>query len=79
MTNDPILDELRATREKMLAAAGGTTAGLVAMLQKEERQSGRKVLDSKLLPQNRQQCSANGTTTLGGPALEHPVTQAGER
>ncbi len=32
MTNNPILDELRETREKLLAEAGGTLEGLVAQL-----------------------------------------------
>ena len=39
--SDPILDELHATRERLLAEAGGTLAGLVARLQREESESGR--------------------------------------
>jgi hypothetical protein len=42
MTQNPILDELRAVREKMLADAGGTLDGLVAMIQQRERESDRK-------------------------------------
>jgi len=41
MTKDPILDELRATRERLLAESGGTLDGLVDRLQAEERRSGR--------------------------------------
>ncbi|TWT91614.1 hypothetical protein Pla100_50050 [Neorhodopirellula pilleata] len=39
--NDPILDELHATRERLLAESGGTLATLVARLQREESTSGR--------------------------------------
>lgn len=41
MTKDPILDELRAIREKLLDDAGGTLDALVDRLQAEERQSNR--------------------------------------
>ena len=37
MTKNPILDELRETRERLLAEAGGTLDGLVAKLQRDER------------------------------------------
>jgi hypothetical protein len=39
--NDPILDDLHATRERLLAEFGGTLADLVARLQREETMSGR--------------------------------------
>ena len=42
MTTNPILDELHATRERLLAEAGGTLDGLVAQLQRDERQSDRE-------------------------------------
>lgn len=42
MTKNPILDELRETRERLLAEAGGTLEGLVAQLQRDERRSGRE-------------------------------------
>jgi hypothetical protein len=42
MTKNPILDELRETRERLLAEAGGTLDGLVAQLQRDERQSDRE-------------------------------------
>jgi hypothetical protein len=41
MTKNPILDELRETRERLLAEAGGTLEGLVTQLQRDERQSDR--------------------------------------
>ena len=42
MPKNPILDELRKTRERLLAEAGGTLDGLVAQLQQDERRSGRE-------------------------------------
>ena len=41
MTKNPILDELHAVREKLLADAGGTLDALVDQLQAEEKQSKR--------------------------------------
>ncbi len=40
-TKNPILDELRATRERLLAESGGTLSGLVARLQAEQAASDR--------------------------------------
>jgi len=47
MTKNPILDELRETRERLLAEAGGTLDGLVAQLQRDERQSDREFVRPK--------------------------------
>jgi len=47
MTKNPILDELRQTREKLLAEAGGTIEGLVARLQQDERLSHRQIVRPK--------------------------------
>jgi hypothetical protein len=47
MTKNPILDELRQTRERLLAEAGGTLEALVAQLQRDERQSGREFVCPK--------------------------------
>lgn len=45
MTNSQtILDELHLIREQLLAESGGTLEGLVARLQKEQKESGRTVL-----------------------------------
>ena len=41
MTSNPILDELHAVRERLLADAGGTLDALVDRLQAEERTSNR--------------------------------------
>jgi hypothetical protein len=40
-TKNPIIDELHAVREKLLAEAGGTLDALVDRLQAEERKSDR--------------------------------------
>jgi hypothetical protein len=53
MTPNPILDELRKTREELLNKAGGTLAGLVAQLQEDQRASGRTILDVKTLHEKR--------------------------
>lgn len=53
MTKNPILDELRKTREELLADAGGTLAELVAKLQEDERKSGRQILDADELRKKR--------------------------
>lgn len=45
--NDPILEDLHATRELLLAESGGTLAGLVARLQKEQSESGRKLWEPR--------------------------------
>jgi hypothetical protein len=47
MTNNPILDELHATRRKLLEESGGTLAGLVARLQAEQKASGRTILKTQ--------------------------------
>ena len=47
MTKNPILDELRRTRERLLAEAGGTIEGLVARLQQDERLSDREMVPPK--------------------------------
>lgn len=44
MSNNPILDDLHATRRKLLEESGGTLAGLVARLQTEQAASGRTIL-----------------------------------
>lgn len=41
--SDPILDDLHATRERLLAESGGTLKGLVARLEKEQAASGRQL------------------------------------
>ena len=45
--NDPILEDLHATRERLLAESGGTLASLVTRLQKELSESGRRIWEPK--------------------------------
>ena len=66
MMQNPILEELRRAREELLAKAGGTMAGLVAQLQQDELESGRKVLDLMDLPRNRR---SNDYTGAGNTAV----------
>ena len=47
MTRNPILDELRATRERLLAESGGTLSGLVARLQAEQAASNRPLYNGQ--------------------------------
>ncbi len=44
---NPILDELRQIREKLLEDAGGTLDGLVDALQEEEKKSTRLRFESR--------------------------------
>ncbi len=61
-TNNPILDELRATRERFLAESGGTLSGLAERLRAEEAVSDRPKYDvqkmNKELPSGVQTDSA---------------------
>jgi hypothetical protein len=68
MTKNPILDELRETREKLLAEAGGTLDGLVAQLQRDEHRSDRKFVR----PRNRTNPSA-GAAKSGIPTTDVPI------
>ena len=43
----PILDELHAVREQLLAESGGTLTGLVARLQAEQKSSERTILKTR--------------------------------
>lgn len=45
----PILDELHAVREQLLAESGGTLAGLVSRLEAEQAKSGRTILKTRRL------------------------------
>ena len=47
MSKNPILDELHATRRKLLEESGGTLAGLVARLQANQKASGRTILPTR--------------------------------
>ncbi len=47
MTNNPILDELHAIREQLLADAGGTLDALVDRIQADEQLSNRPRFKSR--------------------------------
>jgi len=47
MTTNPILDELHETRRRLLEEAGGTLEGLVAGLQRRQRESGREIVETR--------------------------------
>lgn len=57
MTTDTIIRELHEARRRLLEAAGGTLEGLAADLQKRQRESGRKILETR---------RANGCTADAG-------------
>ncbi len=57
MTKNPILDELHAVREQLLADAGGTLDALVDRLQAEEKLSDRaRYMERREIP-----CTAAAT------------------
>lgn len=74
MTKNPILDELRETRERLLAEAGGTLAGLVAQLQRDERRSDREFVRPKSRT-NRW----TGAAKSGVSAMESQSSPPGDR
>jgi hypothetical protein len=46
MTNNPILDDLHATRKRLLAESGGTVSGLLERLRAEQAASDRPVFNA---------------------------------
>jgi hypothetical protein len=79
MSRNPILDELRKTREELLANANGTMAGLVAQLQEDERKSGREILDPNDL---RRKCRTNrciGAAKSGVSTVANQSSPPGDR
>lgn len=73
MTTNPILDELRAVREHLLADAGGTLDALVDRLQAEERQSGRPHFEP------RRTIRSTGAAKAGEVAVENPSSPPRDR
>ncbi len=68
MTKNPILDELRETRERLLAEAGGTLDGLVAQLQRDERQSGREFVRPRRGTDGCIGAAESGVLAVGSPS-----------
>ena len=48
MTTNPILDEIRAAREKLLADAGGDLDRLVAGIRERQSRSGHRVVSGRV-------------------------------
>lgn len=65
MTENPILEDLHKTRERLLAEAGGTLEGLVAQLQRDERQSGREFVRPKGRTKRRAEAVDSGDLIRG--------------
>ncbi len=74
MTKNPILDELRETRERLLAEAGGTLDALVAQLQRDERRSDREFVRPKSRPR---QCA--GATKASVVTISDPSSPTDDR
>jgi hypothetical protein len=73
MTKNPILDELHAVREQLLAYAGGSLDALVARLQAKEQKSDRP----RYIPQRTVRSAAD--TSANESATEKHSTSAVER
>ena len=73
MMKNPILDELHAVRERLLADAGGTLDALVDRLQAEEQTSGRP----RFKP--RRTIRATGAAKSGETTVENQSSPPGDR
>jgi hypothetical protein len=73
MTKNPILDDLHATRRKLLEESGGTLAGLVARLRTGQSKSGRTILPTRRT--NR----STGAAKQGELAVENQSSPPGDR
>jgi hypothetical protein len=62
MTKNPILDELHAVRERLLADAGGTLDALVDRLQAEEQQSDRPRFEPRRTVRSNSALKSGGLT-----------------
>ncbi len=68
--NDPILTELHETRERLLAESGGTLAGLVARLQREQSESKREIW----VPRRTKDCTEADGRPRGGKKVSGTVS-----
>jgi len=73
MTMNPILDELHAVRERLLADAGGTLDALVDRLQAEEQESDR----ARFRPRRTIRCT--GAAKSSEVAVENQLSPPGDR
>lgn len=74
MTKNPILDDLRETRERLFAEAGGTLEGLVAQLQRDEHRSDREFVHPK---SRTNRCT--GAAKSGVGPIENQSSPPGDR
>ncbi|MCO6454999.1 MAG: hypothetical protein J5I93_06840 [Pirellulaceae bacterium] len=72
MTKNPILDELHAVREQLLADAGGTLDALVDQLQAEEKKSNRP----RFTPRRTRRCT--GAAKSDDLAVENQSSPPGD-
>ena len=71
-TKQPILDELHAIRERLLAESGGTLSGLVARIQAEQQSSGRVIRKTRRTIR----CTgAANSAELPGESLSSPTSE----
>jgi hypothetical protein len=68
-TKNPILDELRATRERLLAESGGTVSGLVSRLQAEQAASDRPQYKGRI---TNEALTSRGTSRSSRPLFKEP-------
>jgi len=79
-TKNPILDELHATRERLLAESGGTLSGLVARLQAEQAASDRPLYQGRITMQGTGiTMQGTGTAKPGELPIENLSSRPGER
>ncbi len=69
MTNNPILEELHAVRERLLADAGGTLDALVDRLQAEEQKSDRPRFKPR---RTNKDLTSRGTSRSSSPLFKKP-------
>lgn len=74
MTHNPILEELYAIREKLLADAGGGVRIYLAGVREREAASGRLL---KSTPQRTNRCA--GAAKPGISEVEHQLSPPGDR
>jgi hypothetical protein len=65
MAHNPILDELRDAREKLLADAGGDLAQLVDEIRERQTKSGHKVITGRVDESRNTEGRADTTASTG--------------
>lgn len=73
MTTNQILDDLRDTRQRLLAEAGGTIKAFGAALRKRQQESGRRIIET------RRTIQCNGAATPGDATTENLSSPPADR